>query len=58
MILKTERILLVQLDFKMNIPTPMDFLQFFLYLSDSTFDFTEIINECLSFVYVSMMGKC
>ena len=43
MIIKTERIILVQLDFKINVPTPMDFIQFFLYLSDSSFDFNDII---------------
>ena len=57
MIVKTERIMIMLLDFKTNLPTCMDFLQFLLYLSDQTFDFGEIINECLSFIYVSMMGK-
>lgn len=57
MIIKTERILLVLLDFRMNISTAIDFVQFFLYLSDPKFDFSEIINECLSFIYISMMGK-
>lgn len=49
--------MLVLLDFKMNIPTPMDFMQFFLYLCDANFDFSEIIQESLSFIYVSLMGK-
>ncbi len=57
MIIRTERILLVLLDFKMNFPTAMDFAQFFLYLSDARFDFSEIINDSLSFIYVSLMGK-
>ena len=57
MIIKTERIMLVLLDFKMNIPTPLDFVQLFLYLSDQSYDFTEIIQETMSLIYVSLMGK-
>ena len=57
MIQKTEWVMLVLLDFKMNLPTPMDFLQFLLYMTDSSFDFSEIINECLSSIYVCLMGK-
>ena len=57
MIVKSERVLLVLLNFKMNLSTAIDFVQFFLYLSDPNFDFSEIINDCLSFVYISMMGK-
>jgi hypothetical protein len=57
MIIKTERLLLVYLNFKMNYPTSIDFVQFFLYLSDPKFEFNEIINESLSFIYVSLMGK-
>jgi hypothetical protein len=34
MILKTERVMLIKLDFRTNVPTAYDFLQFFLYLSD------------------------
>ena len=58
MIVKTEKLLLVYLNFKMNYPTAIDFVQFFLYLSDPKFEFTELINESLSFIYVSLMGKC
>ena len=57
MIKKTERMLLILLNFKTNLPTSMDFVQFFLYLSDDTFEFTDLINECLSFIYVSLMGN-
>jgi hypothetical protein len=57
MIVKTERILLVLLDFRMNLSTAIDFVQFFLYLSDPTFDFSEIVSDSLSFIYISMMGK-
>ena len=57
MIVKTERILLVLLDFRMNLTTAMDFVQFFLHLSDPAFDFQDIINDCLSFIYISLMGK-
>ena len=57
MLQKTEKIILVQLDFKLNLPTPLDFLQFFLYVSDSSFDFSEIISECMNFAYVGLMGK-
>lgn len=49
--------MLVLLDFKMNIPTPLDFVQLFLYLSDQSYDFTEIIQETMSLIYVSLMGK-
>lgn len=58
MIIKTERLLLVYLNFKMDYPTAIDFAQYFLYLSDPRFEFSEIINESLSFIYVSLMGKC
>lgn len=57
MIIKTEKLLLIYLNFKMNVPTAFDFVQFFLYLSDPKFEFSEIINESLSFIYVSLMGK-
>ena len=57
MIIKTERLLLVYLNFKINFPTAIDFVQFFLYLSDPKFEFNDIINESLSFIYVSLMGK-
>ena len=57
MIQKTERMMLLLLDFRTNLPTPMDFLQFFLYLSDSAFDFTAIVSECLNFAYVCLIGK-
>lgn len=57
MIIKTERILLVLLNFRMNISTAIDFVQFYLHLSDPSFDFTEIISDSLSFIYISMMGK-
>lgn len=59
MIQKMEKVMLLNLDFKTNLPTAMDFLQFFFYmsLSDAGFDFSEIIQECLSFIYVAIMGK-
>jgi hypothetical protein len=57
MILKMERVMLIKLDFRTNMPTAFDFLQFFLYLSDQDFDFSEIIMQCLSFIYVALIGK-
>jgi len=57
MIIKTERILLALLNFKTNHPTAFDFAQYFLYLSDESFEFSDIVNESLSFIYVSLMGK-
>lgn len=57
MIIKTERMMLLLLNFDTNVPSPIEFIQFLLYLSDQTFDFSEIINECHSFVYVSFIGK-
>ena len=57
MIIKTERILLVHLNFKVNISTALDFAQFFLYLSDPAFDFTDIINDSVNIMYIAMMGK-
>jgi hypothetical protein len=57
MIAKTERMMLLLLDFMTNLPTPLDFIQYFLYLSHSTFDFSVFINECLSLVYFSLIGK-
>lgn len=57
MIEKTERTMLLHLEFYTNVPTPMDFLQFLLYLSNQNYDFYPIIHDCLSFVYVSLIGK-
>lgn len=56
MIEKTERTMLLHLEFQTNLPTPMDFLQFLLYLSNENYDFSSIIHDCLSFVYVSLIG--
>ena len=57
MIIKTEKIMLITLNFKTNLPIALDFAQFFLYLSDDTFDFGELVNESLSFIYVALLGK-
>ena len=57
MIIKTERIILALLDFKVDLPTAFDFISFFLYITDATFDFSDVIEECLNFIYVSMIGK-
>ena len=57
MIIKTEKILLLNLNFKTNLPTALDFAQFFLYLSHETFDFSDLVNESLSFIYVALLGK-
>jgi len=43
MIEKTERTMLLLLEFQTNLPTPMDFLQFLLYTSNQNFDFSPII---------------
>lgn len=56
MIEKAEKALLLYLGFQINNPTVLDFIQYFLYLSNSQFDFYPIINESLSFVYVSLIG--
>ena len=46
------------MDFRVNHPTPIEFIMNFLYLSDSTFDFNDLIeNDILNFVYVSLLGK-
>ena len=57
MIEKTERIMLLQLEFHTNIPTPIDFLQFLLQIYNKDFDFSEIILECLNYSYVSLIGN-
>ncbi len=57
MIQKTERMLLLVLDFKTCLPTPIEFTQFLLYLSAPTFDFKDLISECINFIYLSMLGK-
>jgi hypothetical protein len=57
MIIKTEKILLLTLNFKTNLPTALDFTQFFLYLSDDKFDFGDLVDESLSFIYVALLGK-
>lgn len=56
MIEKTERTMLQLIEFQTNLPTPMDYLQYLLYLSNQHYDFSEVIHECLSFVYVSLIG--
>ena len=57
MIEKTERIMLLQLEFHTNIPTPIDFLQLLLQIYNKDFDFSEIILECLNYSYVSLIGN-
>jgi Cyclin, N-terminal domain len=57
LIIKTEKILLLNLNFKTNLPTSLDFAQFFLYLSDENFDFGDLVNESMSFIYVALLGK-
>ena len=41
----------------MNIPTPVDFIQYFLYLSNPAFDFSTMIHESLPYAYVALIGK-
>lgn len=57
MIIMTERMMLILLNFQTTIPTPCEFIQLMLYLSDASFDFSDIVNECLNLVYVAMLGK-
>jgi hypothetical protein len=57
MIAKTERMMLLLLNFHTDLPTVIDFLQLFLYLSQPNFDFSELIIECLSLAYFSLLGK-
>jgi hypothetical protein len=57
MIDKTEKTMLQLIQFQTNFPTPMDFIQYLLYLSNQNYDFTDVIHECLSFTYVSLIGK-
>lgn len=57
MIVKTEKILLMTLNFKTNLPTAFDFAQYFLFLSDETFDFSDMLEDSLSFIYVALLGK-
>lgn len=57
MIEKTEMTMLQLIQFQTNFPTAMDFLQYLLYLSNQSYNFNEVIHECLSFVYVSLIGN-
>jgi hypothetical protein len=56
MIEKTERIMLLQLEFQTNVPTPMDFIQFFLCISNPNFSFNDIIQEAKNYSYVALIG--
>jgi hypothetical protein len=57
MIEKIEKSILYLLQFRMNIPTPIDFIQYFLVLSNKECDFSDMILECRSYAYVSLLGK-
>jgi hypothetical protein len=57
MIKKTETTILLYLEFQTNVPTPIDFIQYLLYLSNQNYDFEPIMNGCLNFVYVALIGK-
>lgn len=57
MIEPIEKLILLKMEFKTNDPTPMDFLQYFLYLSNETFDFSGIIEEAKCYSYVAIIGK-
>jgi len=57
MIQRVERALILLLNFRMNIPTPVDFIQYFLYLSNPAFDFSTMISESLPYAYVALIGK-
>ena len=57
MIVNAEKAILVHMEFKINQPTPYDFLQFFLYSSNKTFDFSSIIQQSLAFAYMGIIGK-
>lgn len=54
---KTERMLLLILDFNAFLPTPIDFLSYFLYLSNPKADFRIAIEKCTNFVYLCFIGK-
>ena len=56
MIEKTEKTLLLLLEFKTNVPTPVDFIYYLLYLSNQTFDFSNLIHECTCYAYVCLIG--
>lgn len=57
MIEKIEKSMLFLLDFRTNIPTPIEFIQYFLYLSNPDFDFSNMIFESRTYAYVSLIGK-
>ncbi len=57
MIEKIEKSILFLLQFRTNIPTPIDFIQYFLILSNKEVDFSDMILECRSYAYVSLLGK-
>jgi hypothetical protein len=57
MIEKIEKSILYLLQFRTNIPTPIDFIQYFLILSNKEVDFSDMILECRSYAYVSLLGK-
>jgi hypothetical protein len=56
MIEKTERIMLLQLEFQTNIPTPIDFIQYFLCMANPSFNFNDIIQEAKNYSYVALIG--
>ena len=50
-------ILHLALEWKVDTPTPHDFIQYFLYIANSGFDFGNIINDILRFTYIGLLGK-
>lgn len=57
MIEKIEKNILQLIEFRTNIPTPIDFIQYFLNLSNRDFDFNEMILESRNYAYVSLIGN-
>jgi hypothetical protein len=57
MIEKIEKSMLFQLDFRTNTPTTIEFINYFLYLSNPMFDFSSLVFDTRVYAYISLIGK-
>ena len=55
--IKTEVMMLQVLKCRVNIPTALDFVQYFLYMSNSDFEFKPIIGNCSFYILELLTGK-
>ena len=56
MLLNAEKAILIHNEFKVNEPTPIDFIQFLLHASNPEFDFGQMITDSLRYAFIGLLG--